>query len=216
MARLIRGFAKDVSSGRGLKFLFQPFAIGRFREPSKRVRGATVGPPAVLPEMLPLADEMRNRQDPGEPDRDTARSLHGVRALKVWEEGFDLECLPNGIFGFTYSPGHVDAPVFRCDAEAAFEIHKLPDGRSFLLCYVSEESAAILDTARKDIHLWVFPSKSTEASRLISVPLGRIVRYKDYPPHDGTYLEVQITPAPEERQAGSHSIGTPANQIRRS
>jgi hypothetical protein len=214
MARLLQGFAKQFLSIRSSQFLPQSLATRWFREAYTRLQCAKARCSSSTAERPSLADEVHNELDTGEQDLEMVRAEHHVRRLRVWEEGFNLQCLPNGIFGFTHSPGHEDAPVFRCDGEAAFEIHKLPDGRTFLLGFVSDDAAAVVENAKKDVHLRVYPSKSAEASRLVPVALAHIVRYKDYPPRDGKYLEVQITRAPKEPRTKPRSIGRSTKRIR--
>jgi hypothetical protein len=155
--------------------------------PSRRKHTAmTVEPPRAQGQEV---EDFEERQ------RETLRAHHGVRSLKAWEEGFALRHLPAGIFGFTYSPGLEDAPLFRKRKDHAFEVHKTPDGSIFLIAFVSEKTAARLETADRDLHLQVYPSPSGEKCTPVRIPVINVVRYKDYPPKDGSHLEIQFVPS---------------------
>jgi hypothetical protein len=142
----------------------------------------------------PPTAEGQEAEDFEERQRETLRADHRVRSLKAWEEGFGLRHLPAGIFGFTYSPGLEDAPLFRKREDHAFEVHKMPDGSIFLIAFVSEETAARLKTADRDLHLLVYPSPSGETCKPVRIPTVSVARYKDYPPKHGTQLEIQFVP----------------------
>ena len=146
----------------------------------------------------------RNKEavtDPEELARRDARAEHGVRSLYPLEEGFGLDQLPNGIFGFTFSPGSADAVVFRRNRAEAFEIHKLGDGSTVLLGYVPPEVAATIQNVRKEQHVFVFPRVMGEASKLVCIPTSSVGRFKDYRPERAEGLEIMLVP-PEYRGRG--------------
>ena len=139
--------------------------------------------------------------DPEELARRSARAEHGVRSLYPLEEGFSLDRLPNGIFGFTFSPGRADAVVFRRNRAEAFEIHKLGDGSTVFLGYVAPDVASTIRHVRKEQHVFVFPRVMGQASKLVCIPTSSVGRFKDYRPERAEGLEIMLVP-PEYRGRG--------------
>ena len=45
-------------------------------------------------------------------DQEQLRAAHGVRLVTETEEGTGVDRLPGGVYGFTYSPGLPNAPLF--------------------------------------------------------------------------------------------------------
>ncbi|HEV2689415.1 MAG TPA: hypothetical protein VGV35_12705, partial [Bryobacteraceae bacterium] len=58
---------------------------------------------------------------------ETLRARHQVRPLRPEEEGFAVERLAPGVYGFTYAPGQDEVPIFAHASYHSFEIHKLAD-----------------------------------------------------------------------------------------
>ncbi len=61
-------------------------------------------------------------------DQETLRTVHRVRLVEDAEEGTGVNALPDGIYGFTYSPGLPNAPLFAVRRYRSFETHKLASG----------------------------------------------------------------------------------------
>lgn len=132
------------------------------------------------------------------------RERHKVRPLRALEEGFGTGQLPGGVFGFTFSPGDAEAPLFRNHLSLAFEIHKLRDGGTVLLAFVSPEAAASvanLDNLRTEQHIHVFPRAAEQATELVGIPTSRVGRFKDYEPERVKGLEIMLVP-PEDSGRG--------------
>ena len=58
-------------------------------------------------------------------EQEQLRETHGVRVVADTEEGTGVDKLPGGVYGFTYSPGLLNAPLFAVRRYRSYEIHKL-------------------------------------------------------------------------------------------
>jgi hypothetical protein len=116
-------------------------------------------------------------------DNEQLRSMRGLRLLESAEEGFAAEHLPNGVFGFTYSPSEA-VPLFMKKTWHSFEVHKLADGTLHLVGFVTAKEAIIArQTAPGEITL--FPDPWEDAKELVSVPLVRALPSKKGPSREG-------------------------------
>ncbi len=57
--------------------------------------------------------------------QETLRQTHKVRLVTAAEEGGGVNALPAGVYGFTYSPALVNAPLFTTRRYRSYETHKL-------------------------------------------------------------------------------------------
>ena len=67
------------------------------------------------------------------PTRNRCASAHQVRIVTEAEEGTGVNALPGGVYGFTYSPGLPNAPLFAVRRYRSYETHKLPSGEVFVI-----------------------------------------------------------------------------------
>ena len=63
------------------------------------------------------------------PPRKRLRKAHQVRLVTAAEEGTGVNALPGGVYGFTYSPGLDNAPLFAMRRYRSYETHKLAERR---------------------------------------------------------------------------------------
>ncbi len=119
-------------------------------------------------------------------DQEPLRAAHGVRVVTDREEGTPLNALPGGVYGYTYSPGLPNAPLFAARRYRAYEIHKLPDGETFLVAFADPDSERQL-TSGGECSIRVQPESSGPATRLVTVPYSRIRQHRQYaaPNQDG-------------------------------
>jgi hypothetical protein len=124
---------------------------------------------------------------PATADQEALRTVNQVRVVTGAEEGTGLNALPNGIYGFTYSPGLPNAPLFGERRYRSYEIHKLPGGESFITGFASPGDAARIASAQEDITVQIQPEPSDTASVLVQVPYARIRTHRQYaaPNQDG-------------------------------
>jgi hypothetical protein len=72
---------------------------------------------------------------PDRADQEQIRIGHGVRLVKADEEGTGVNALPAGVYGFTYSPGLPNAPIWAVRRFRTYETHKLANGEIFVIAY---------------------------------------------------------------------------------
>jgi hypothetical protein len=125
-------------------------------------------------------------------DQEALRATHQVRLVADAEEGTGINSLPGGVFGFTYSPGLVNAPIFAVRRYRSYELHKLPSGEVFVIGYVRPELARELSTTTAEMTLQIHPQAEGEYETLVTIPYSRIRRHRQYaaPNQDGFAVTV--------------------------
>ena len=113
-------------------------------------------------------------------DQVTLRTVHQVRLVEDAEEGTGVNALPGGVFGFTYSPGLPNAPLFAARRYRSYEIHKLASGETFIIGFVSREASAQMTTSTADAVVQLQPEPEGEATTLVAVPYSRIRHHRQY------------------------------------
>jgi len=68
---------------------------------------------------------------PDRGDQVQLRAEHAVRLVTDAEEGTGVDALPGGVYGYTYSPGLRNAPLFATRRYRSYEVHKRVDGEAF-------------------------------------------------------------------------------------
>ena len=111
------------------------------------------------------------------------RASRGLRALESAEEGFAAERLPNGVYGFTYSPSEA-VPLFTKKTWHSFEVHKLADGTQHLVGFVTSKEAEIVNQGGQ-AEIVLFPDPWESSTELVSVPLTRAIPSKKGPSREG-------------------------------
>jgi hypothetical protein len=96
------------------------------------------------------------------------------------EEGTGVNALPNGTYGFTYSPGLPNAPLFAVRRYRCFEIHKLASGDTFVIGFATSESAAALSSTLTDVTIQLQPEPEGSASVFVVIPYSRIRQHRQY------------------------------------
>ena len=134
---------------------------------------------------------------PATADQETLRQVNQVRIVTEAEEGTGLNALPGGVYGYTYSPGLANAPLFASRRYRSYEIHKLPSGEAFITGFVTADDAARVSTSNEDVMVQVQPEPTEAASVLVQVPYARIRQHRQYaaPNQDG--FAVTLSPARE-------------------
>jgi hypothetical protein len=127
-----------------------------------------------------------------DPEIDALRARHEVRELINAEEGFGLQQLPSGVYGFTCAPCQWDSPLFRKKTTQGFEVHKLPDGTPMLVGFVSPEDFRKMESAEGPITIHLFPDRRDEANTLVSISLSRVHRHKEHSQRAGTGLQLDL------------------------
>jgi hypothetical protein len=117
---------------------------------------------------------------PSTVDQDTLRTLHQVRLVTGDEEGIGIDHLPGGVYGYTYSPGLTNAPLFATRRYRTFEIHKLQNGDVLLTAFATPGDAGQLSSAREDITIQVQPEPGEGHDVLVTIPFARIRQHRQY------------------------------------
>lgn len=127
------------------------------------------------------------------PDQELLRLAHQVRLVSEPEEGTGVNALPGGVFGFTYSPGLPNAPLFAVRRYRTYETHKLPGGDVFVIGFTKAEIARELSTAGQEMTLQIHPMPEGDYQTLVTIPYSRITHHRQYaaPNQDGFTVTVE-------------------------
>lgn len=114
---------------------------------------------------------------PGEDLRAESRERHGVKLVEGDNDGQGIHRLPSGLFGFTYSPGVDDTPLFTKRGLRSFEVHKTTGGA---VIYIGFLTAADLDklNAGDTGEIKLFPSLEGDFQHFVELPTARVLRFK--------------------------------------
>jgi hypothetical protein len=127
-------------------------------------------------------------------EREALRTKNQVRPLTETEEGFGLDRVPDGVYGFTCAVGQWDAPLFKKQGFLSYEIHKLADGTALLLGYLTEEDAARLKNSQGLATVHLFAASDERARVFVSLPLHHIRRHKEHSQRTGHGVELHVEP----------------------
>ena len=92
-----------------------------------------------------------------ESEREVLRARHRVRPLEDAEEGYGIQRL-DGVYGFTYSPGPREFPLFKTGRPHTFEVHKLAAGAVVLIGFASEDAASLVESGKAPAGIRLFPA----------------------------------------------------------
>ena len=99
------------------------------------------------------------------------REAHRVRLVTSEEEGSGLNRLPPGVYGFTYSPGIDEAPIFAKRSFRSYEAHKLAERRRDAHRIQLGGFRRQLTTSTEDISLQVQPHPERGRTRWSRFPI---------------------------------------------
>lgn len=113
-------------------------------------------------------------------DQETLRTAPPVRLVTDAEEGTGVNALPAGVYGFTYSPGLPNAPLFRVRRYGSFEIHKLASGEVFIIGFVTGDGSGEMSSSTADVSIHLQPEPEGSVDVLVAVPYSRIRQHRQY------------------------------------
>jgi hypothetical protein len=113
-------------------------------------------------------------------DQETLRSTHKVRIVSPEEEGTGVNALPSGVYGFTYSPGLPNAPLFAERRFRSYETHKLASGDIYIVGFADVETAAVFASSSVEQTIQVKPEPDDKANVLVKIPYARIRQHRQY------------------------------------
>jgi len=121
------------------------------------------------------------------------RGLHQVRPLEPKEEGLAARDLPAGVYGYAYSPGLDEVPVFAQKKYHSFEVHKATDGVEYLIGFVTPAEASNLELLTEGASIRLFPDPWENSQSLVRVAVSRMqVRTRVPPREEGNPFQFTI------------------------
>jgi len=117
---------------------------------------------------------------PSTVDQETLRTTHKVRIVAPAEEGTGVNALPGGVYGFTYSPGLPNAPLFAERRFRSYETHKLAGGEVYIIGFADVETAAMLASRSTEQTIQVQPEPDEKANVLVKIAYPRIRQHRQY------------------------------------
>jgi hypothetical protein len=125
--------------------------------------------------------------NPATADQESLRNAHQVRPVSDAEEGNGVNALPGGVYGFTYSPGLPNAPLFAVRRYRSYEVHKLPSGEVFVIGFAKPDVARELSVATAEMTLQIHPQPENGFDALVTIPYSRIRQHRQHaaPNQDG-------------------------------
>ena len=126
-------------------------------------------------------------------DQETLRVADGVRIVTTDEEGTGINALPNGVYGFTYAPALVNAPVWSVRRYRSYETHKLADGEVYIIAFADAATAAQIASAGEQV-IHVQPSPEGTANLLVKIPYSRISHHKQVSVPNQEGFSVTLSP----------------------
>ena len=112
--------------------------------------------------------------------QETLRVAHAVRVVTAAEEGLGVNALPDGVYGFTYSPALHNAPLFAQRRYRSYETHRVAAGEIFVIGFASAEVAAQLASASGEVTVVIQPEPDEQAPALVEIPYSRIRHHRQY------------------------------------
>jgi hypothetical protein len=128
-------------------------------------------------------------------DQQTLRTTHNVRLVSVAEEGTGVNGLPEGVYGFTYSPALPNAPLFAERRFRSYETHKIAGGEIYVIGFTDVETAAALESTGSEQTIQIQPEPDGSANVLVKVPYSRIRHHRQYAAPNQHGFTVTVTPA---------------------
>ena len=113
-------------------------------------------------------------------DQEALRTTHSVRIVTPAEEGTGVNALSGGVYGFTYSPGLTNAPLFAERRFRSYETHKLANGDIYIIGFADVETAAVLVSSSAEQTIQVQPEPDEKANVLVKIPYTRIRQHRQY------------------------------------
>ena len=104
------------------------------------------------------------------PDQEKLRVEHRLRPVTPEEEGLGVNALPNGVYGFTYSPAMENSPLYAERRFRCYETHRLQDGTVVLLGFVSDEDARKLANQTDVVEICVQPEPEEGVEHFVVLP----------------------------------------------
>jgi|SRR5215510_12407370 len=131
-------------------------------------------------------------------EQEALRTVHQVRVVTSEEEGSGIDALPGGVYGFTYSPGLPNAPLFALRRYRSYETHKLATGEVFVVGFTTADAARQLSSSDAQVSIQLQPEPEGGASTLVALPYSRIRQHRQYSAPNQHGFGVTVMPTSSE------------------
>lgn len=132
---------------------------------------------------------------PDRVDQEQIRASHGVQLVGDDEEGTGVNALPGGVYGYTYSPGLPNAPLFAMRRYRSYETHKLANGEVFVIAYSDASTAQQIAAAAADVTIRVHPEPNPDAGIIVKIPYSRMRQNRQHAAPNQNEFTVTVAPA---------------------
>lgn len=119
------------------------------------------------------------------------RAPRNLRIVDATEDGTGCDQLPNGVYGYTYSPFEDNFPFFVQRELRNYESHKTQDGEVVVIGFLTVEEKSRFD-GQDDATIHLFPEPNGDATEIVSLSSKRVVRRVEYSQRGAKGLEVYI------------------------
>lgn len=126
------------------------------------------------------------------PERQALRDGSKLRIVTSQEEGTDIQHLPEGIYGFTGAPATAEIPLFIRPYFECFEIHKLGNGETAWVGYITEPERATVEGGREPVTVDLYPDPFDSATSLVRIPSSRVDRRRPPTRDKGNFMRMDI------------------------
>ncbi len=127
-------------------------------------------------------------------DREKLRAERKLRLIASSEEGTSIDMTPEGVYGFTYSPGTEGVPLYLKHTFQSFEVHKLFNGSLHLLGYMTAAEAAAFASGKDAAELKLYPEPYEDAQTFVSLPQERVLKAKPASRELGNWMSFLCLP----------------------
>ena len=128
-------------------------------------------------------------------DQETLRTTHKVRLVTSAEEGTGVNALPEGVYGFTYSPALPNAPLFAERRFRSYETHRVAGGEIYVIGFADVETAASIASSAQEQTVQLQPDPDEKSNVLVKIPYSRIRQHRQYAAPNQHGFTVTITGA---------------------
>ncbi len=129
------------------------------------------------------------------PERQALRDGSNLRIVTSKEEGTDIQHLPAGVYGFTGAPATAEIPLFIKPYFECFEIHKLSNGETAWVGYVTEQERTDYEKGAEPVTVDLYPDPHEQAVCLVRVPASRVDRRRPPTRDKGNSMRMDIAAA---------------------
>ena len=112
------------------------------------------------------------------PDQERLRADRKLRVVTAAEEGLGVNAVPNGVYGYTYSPALANSPLYAERRFRCYETQRLADGTVHLLGFVSEADASKLRDQTEAVEICLQPEPEEGAEYFVDLEFSRILHHR--------------------------------------